>query len=143
MDLQNMPENQPARVVSPLRTVSSTDQTPVDKENGVGRRTILYARVSTADQNLAHQREQAEASGFHLDEVVADFGVSAVSTTLRDRPEGRRLFDMLRAGDVLVVRWVDRLGRKYRDVKFMRRASLSEPLSTTGEPNGAPRTNRC
>ena len=24
--------------------------------------------------------------------------------------KGRRLFDMLRAGDTLVVRWVDRLG---------------------------------
>jgi putative DNA-invertase from lambdoid prophage Rac len=126
MDPQNTHQNQPVRVGSALRTVSSTDQTPMDKENGVGRRTILYARVSTADQNLAHQREQAEASGFHLDHVVADFGVSGVSTTLRDRPEGRRLFDMLRAGDVLVVRWVDRLGRNYRDVtdtirEFMRR----------------------
>jgi putative DNA-invertase from lambdoid prophage Rac len=126
MDLQNMPENQPVRVGSPLGTTTSTDQTPMDIEKGVGRRTILYARVSTADQNLAHQREQAEAAGFHLDEVVADFGVSGVSTTLRDRPEGRRLFDMLRAGDRLVVRWVDRLGRNYRDVtdtirEFMRR----------------------
>jgi putative DNA-invertase from lambdoid prophage Rac len=34
----------------------------------------------------------------------------------RERPEGRRLFDMLRMGDVLVVRWVDRLGRDYADV---------------------------
>ncbi|OAI30449.1 recombinase, partial [Methylosinus sp. R-45379] len=37
-----------------------------------------------------------------------------------------RLFDMLRSGDVLVVRWVDRLGRNYQDVtdtirEFMRR----------------------
>jgi hypothetical protein len=35
---------------------------------------------------------------------------------MRERPEGRRLFDMLRAGDALVVRWVDRLGRNYADV---------------------------
>lgn len=45
---------------------------------------------------------------------------------LAERPEGRRLFDMLRAGDTLVVRWVDRLGRNYADVcdtirEFMRR----------------------
>jgi len=79
-------------------------------------RTILYARVSTADQNLAHQRTQAEAAGFKIDEVVADQGVSGVATMLRDRPEGRRLFDLLRAGDTLVVRWVDRLGRNYADV---------------------------
>lgn len=79
-------------------------------------KTILYARVSTTEQNLQHQRTQAEAAGFKLDEVVADHGVSGVSTRLADRPEGRRLFDMLRAGDTLVVRWVDRLGRNYADV---------------------------
>jgi putative DNA-invertase from lambdoid prophage Rac len=129
MDPQNTHQNQPVRVGSPLGTTTSTDQTPMDKDKGVGRRTILYARVSTADQNLAHQREQAEAAGFHLDEVLADHGISGVSTTLRDRPEGRRLFDILRAGDVLVVRWVDRLGRNYRDVtdtiqEFIRRGVI-------------------
>lgn len=78
--------------------------------------TILYARVSTAEQNITHQRAQAEAAGFVIDEVVADHGVSGISTTLAERPEGRRLFDLLRRGDVLVVRWVDRLGRNYQDV---------------------------
>lgn len=78
--------------------------------------TILYARVSTADQTLAHQRTQAEAAGFKVDQVVADEGVSGLTTALQDRPQGRRLFDMLRRGDVLVVRWVDRLGRNYGDV---------------------------
>src|SRR5258707_10397552 len=38
----------------------------------------------------------------------------------------RRLFDLLRNGDTLVVRWVDRLGRNYEDIcetirEFMRR----------------------
>lgn len=79
-------------------------------------RTILYARVSTTDQNLGHQRTQAEQAGFIIDEVVADDGVSGVSTRLADRPEGKRLFDKLRHGDQLVVRWVDRLGRNYQDV---------------------------
>lgn len=79
-------------------------------------KTILYARVSTTEQTIAHQRTQAEAAGFHIDAVVADEGVSGVSTALADRPQGRRLFDMLRRGDVLVVRWVDRLGRNYADV---------------------------
>lgn len=89
-------------------------------------RTVLYARVSTSEQTIGHQRKQAEAAGFGIDEVVADDGVSGISTRLADRPEGRRLFDMLRSGDVLVVRWVDRLGRNYADVtdtirEFMRR----------------------
>lgn len=78
--------------------------------------TILYARVSTSEQDISHQRTQAENAGFVIDEVVADHGVSGVSTKLADRPQGRRLFDMLRCGDTLVVRWVDRLGRNYDDV---------------------------
>jgi putative DNA-invertase from lambdoid prophage Rac len=87
---------------------------------------ILYARVSTADQTLEHQRTQAELAGFKFDRVLADHGVSGVGKPLQERPEGRRLFDMLRAGDTLVVRWVDRLGRNYQDVtdnirEFIRR----------------------
>ena len=77
---------------------------------------VLYARVSTTDQTLEHQRKQAEAAGFEIDTVIADHGVSGVSTKLAERPEGKRLFDILRPGDTLVVRWVDRLGRDYRDV---------------------------
>lgn len=91
--------------------------------------TVLYARVSTADQTLDHQRTQAEAAGFAIDEVVADDAVSGVTTRLAHRTQGRRLWDMLRKGDTLVVRWVDRLGRNYEDVsdtirEFMRRGVI-------------------
>jgi DNA invertase Pin-like site-specific DNA recombinase len=77
---------------------------------------ILYARVSTIEQTIEHQRTQAEASGFKIDKVVSDNGVSGVNVPLVERPQGRRLFDMLRSGDTLVVRWVDRLGRNYQDI---------------------------
>jgi DNA invertase Pin-like site-specific DNA recombinase len=125
MYLQNTQESPSARVARPPADKLSKEGALADKKRAPGR-TILYARVSTAEQTLAHQRAQAEAAGFHLDEVVADHGISGVNTKLADRPEGRRLFDMLRAGDTLVVRWVDRLGRNYRDVtdtirEFMRR----------------------
>jgi len=91
--------------------------------------TILYARVSSADQTIDHQLSQAKAASFAIDEVVADDGVSGISTRLVERAEGKRLFDMLRRGDVLVVRWVDRLGRNYEDVcdvirQFMRRGVI-------------------
>jgi putative DNA-invertase from lambdoid prophage Rac len=79
-------------------------------------KTVLYCRVSTVDQTLEHQRTQAHQNGFEPDLVLADHGVSGVSTRLCERPEGRRLFDILREGDTLVVRWVDRLGRNYQDV---------------------------
>src|SRR5437763_14408839 len=89
-------------------------------------KTVLYCRVSTLDQTLEHQRIQAEQAGFKPDLVLADHGISGISTRLSERPEGRRLFDVLREGDILVVRWIDRLGRNYQDVtdtirEFIRR----------------------
>ena len=58
--------------------------------------------------------------------MVWDEGVSGVSTKLSERVQGRRLFDLLRSGDTLVVRWIDRLGRNYQDIcetirEFMQR----------------------
>lgn len=98
--------------------------------------TFLYARVSTAEQTLDHQQAQAEAAGYKFDHVLADRGVSGVSVPMRERPEGKRLFDMLRAGDTLVVRWVDRLGRNYADVtdtirEFIRRGVIIRTIINT------------
>lgn len=91
--------------------------------------TFLYARVSTSEQTITHQKIQAEQAGFTFDHVIVDEGVSGMSVPMRERPQGRRLFDMLRSGDVLVVRWVDRLGRNYLDVtdtirEFIRRGVI-------------------
>src|SRR5258708_3372840 len=89
-------------------------------------KTILYCRVSTSDEILDHQVTQARAAGFTIDGVVSEIGVSGVSTRLAERDQRKRLFDLLRRGDVLVVRWIDRLGRNYADVtevirEFMKR----------------------
>ncbi|WP_422019042.1 recombinase family protein [Roseibium sp.] len=105
-------------------------------------RRILYARVSTTDQSLEHQRQQAISAGFEIDETVADHGVSGVSTRLLERPEGRRLFDLLRSGDELIVRWVDRLGRNYEDVtdtirEFMRRGVVVRTVINKMKFDGA------
>ena len=65
MDPQKMPQNQPVRVGSPIWTATAMDAAPKDTEKGNGgSRTVLYARVSTTDQTLDHQRTQAEAAGF-------------------------------------------------------------------------------
>ncbi|MEQ1943871.1 recombinase family protein [Mesorhizobium sp. VNQ89] len=97
---------------------------------------VLYARVSTSDQTLDHQRHQAEAAGFKIDKVIADHGVSGVSTKLADRPQGKRLFDLLAPGDTLVVRWVDRLGRDYRDVSNSIRHFMDEGVVVKTVING-------
>ena len=113
MNHRKIEQNLPSRVRLAVRSPDTASNTPADTVPG---RTVLYCRVSTADQTLAHQHEQARQAGFHIDEIVADHGVSGVSTKLYERSEGRRLFDILRAGDTLVVRWLDRLGRNYSDV---------------------------
>ena len=115
--------------------------------NGQKLLTILYARVSSAEQTVAHQRTQAEAAGFVFDEVVTDEGVSGVTTKLTDRMGGRRLFDLLHAGDTLVVRWVDRLGRNYEDVSdnirgFMRRGVVIRTIINGMTFDGATKNPR-
>jgi DNA invertase Pin-like site-specific DNA recombinase len=88
------------------------------------------------------------AAGFNIDEVVADNGVSGLNTRLTARAEGHRLYDKLRAGDTLVVRWVvDRLGRNYEDVcdtirHFMRRGERDAAGRLTLTDQGARRLRR-
>src|SRR5215470_18077016 len=107
-------------ICRPLELISInvhvTIRTRTYRTQGHAVATILYARVSTAEQTIEHQLAHARSAGLTIDEVVADNGVSGLHSRLVERTEGRRLFDKLRAGDVLVVRWVDRLGRNYEDV---------------------------
>ena len=57
-----------------MGTEPEMDSTPADKPP---MKTVLYCRVSTADQTLEHQRIQAEAAGYRFDEVVVDHGIWA------------------------------------------------------------------
>ncbi|MEP4039265.1 recombinase family protein [Pseudophaeobacter sp.] len=98
--------------------------------------TILYARVSTTEQTSDHQLEHALKAGFQIDHVVTDQGTSGVTTKLAEREGGRRLFDMLREGDTLVVRWVDRLGRNYQDVTDTMRTLLNKGVTIKTVING-------
>lgn len=97
---------------------------------------ILYARVSTADQIIAHQEAQARKAGFQIDGVIFDEAQSGLNTKLSERPEGKRLYDILRAGDTLVVRWVDRLGRNYQDVCEAIREFMSRGVTIKTVING-------
>ena len=116
-------------------------------------RTVLYARVSTAEQTIAHQLTQAEAAGFVIDDVIEDEGVSGVQVAfaereggkrlfdlvqvaLAEREGGKRLFDLLRDGDVLVCRWIDRLGRNYDDIQKNIRLFLDRGVTIKTVING-------
>jgi DNA invertase Pin-like site-specific DNA recombinase len=71
---------------------------------------IGYARVSTAEQNLARQIKQLQEAGC---EVIYEEKVSGATT---DRPELQRLLATLQAGDVIVVSDLTRISRSSRDL---------------------------
>ncbi|NDW45693.1 recombinase family protein [Ruegeria sp. PrR005] len=101
-------------------------------------KTFLYARVSTSEQTSAHQLEQARKAGFdiHDDDVITDHGTSGVTTRLAEREGGKALLHKLRDGDTLVVRWLDRLGRNYRDVTDTLRDLLRRGVTVKTVING-------
>ena len=99
-------------------------------------KTVLYVRTSTSEQTIEHQLSQAKRAGFTFDDVIEDQGVSGVSTPLAERPNGKRLFDLLRDGDTLVVRWVDRLGRNYDDIQKNIRLFLDRGVTIRTVING-------
>lgn len=68
-------------------------------------KTFGYARVSTKDQDLGPQREALFAAG--CDEVYAE----KLSGAARSRPQLETILVKLRAGDVVIVTRLDRLGR--------------------------------
>ena len=112
-----------------------------DKEEVfIAWRTYGYARVSTREQNLGQQLDALAAFG--VDEVFAD----KASGRDFERPEWMRLTAAQRAGDVLVVKSIDRLGRSYEEIIGQWRALTKEtkadvvvldmPLLDTHEDRG-------
>lgn len=75
-----------------------------------GTRRIGYARVSTADQDLAPQLDVLHVRG--CEPVYSEHA----SGKTADRPELANAMKALRAGDTLVVWRLDRLGRSLPDL---------------------------
>ena len=95
---------------------------------------VGYARVSTAEQQLAPQRDALAAAG--CERLFTD----QVSGARAERPGLGEALDFVRHGDVLVVWKLDRLGRSLRHLigvvndlaaRGVAFASLTEQLDTT------------
>jgi putative DNA-invertase from lambdoid prophage Rac len=74
---------------------------------------IAYYRVSTGDQSIEAQRH---AMSGPFDREFSDIGVSG-GVMAADRPGFAKLLEQVRAGDVVSVYAVDRLGRDALDVQ--------------------------
>ena len=76
-------------------------------------KTFYYARVSTREQNLDRQLEAFRSLGADEREIITD----KESGKNLDRPEYQALKStLLRAGDTLIVKSLDRLSRSKADI---------------------------
>jgi DNA invertase Pin-like site-specific DNA recombinase len=100
---------------------------------------IGYARVSTQDQHLTGQLDALKAAGA---ETIYREKISGVRA---DRPQLAKLMASLKAGDVVVVTKLDRLGRSTRElldlIESIGKAgasfrSLGDPLWDTSSSQG-------
>ena len=73
---------------------------------------VGYMRVSTAEQNLALQRDALLAAGVAPERIYDDTCSGAVTS----RPGLARALDVAREGDALVIWKLDRVGRSLRHV---------------------------
>jgi DNA invertase Pin-like site-specific DNA recombinase len=95
---------------------------------------IGYARVSTKDQTLDLQMDALEKAG------CAKVFTEVMSGARSERPTLNKLMDALRAGDVLIIWKLDRLGRSLQHLielvnELLARKvglkSLNDPIDTT------------
>lgn len=82
-------------------------------------KVYLYSRVSTDQQSTKQQERTAyewlKCHNMHVDEVVSDEGISG-GVSFKDRKLGRTLLPKMKAGDMLIVSEVSRLGRSMFDL---------------------------
>ena len=74
--------------------------------------TYFYARVSTKEQNLARQLEVAKAYK-NIDEIFCD----KQSGKNFDRTEYQKLKGIVKSGDEVIIKELDRLGRNKEGIK--------------------------
>lgn len=86
--------------------------------------TVGYARVSTAGQDVAAQREGLAALGVDPKLVYVDHGLTGRN---RDRPGLDQALAAVREGDTLVVTKLDRLARSLPDAR-----DIADELTSKG-----------
>ncbi|MBG0869205.1 recombinase family protein [Burkholderia sp. 9777_1386] len=99
--------------------------------------TFYYGRISTVDgQTIVTQTDEAQALNVDPANVFIDEGVSGYHIPPLDREQWTNLERCLRAGDVLVVRWLDRISRRYDELHTTMRRLMDKGVLVRCTLNG-------
>ncbi|MCM1265162.1 MAG: recombinase family protein [Candidatus Gastranaerophilales bacterium] len=74
-------------------------------------KTFAYIRVSTREQNENRQLDSLQ--GLKIDEIIVE---KASGKNFIGRAKYQQMKSQLRAGDLLIVKSIDRLGRNYKQI---------------------------
>lgn len=85
----------------------------IEEKEGLTMQTYGYARVSSTDQNEERQLLALREAGVAAGNIFID----KQSGKDFDRPQYQRLLNQLKAGDLLYILSIDRLGRNYEEIQ--------------------------
>ncbi|MFL9988652.1 recombinase family protein [Paraburkholderia sediminicola] len=99
--------------------------------------TFFYGRISTVDgQTSITQSNEATALNIDPANMFIDEGVSGYHIAPLDREQWRTLEGRLRAGDILIVRWLDRISRRYDELHSTMRRLMDKGVLVRCTLNG-------
>jgi putative DNA-invertase from lambdoid prophage Rac len=103
----------------------------------MSHRIFYYGRISTTDgQTAATQYEAAAALGISKRDTHIDEGVSGYHVAPLDRTAWATVEAKLRHGDVLHVRWLDRISRRYDELHDTMQRLMREGVKVVCTLNG-------
>ena len=91
--------------------VAENSQRVTDKEDLIMAKTFAYIRVSTREQNENRQLDSLQ--GLNIDEIIVE---KASGKNFVGREKYQEMKSKLRAGDLIVVKSIDRFGRNYSQI---------------------------
>ena len=91
--------------------ISENSQRVTDKEDLIMAKTFAYIRVSTREQNENRQLDSLQ--GLNIDEIIVE---KASGKNFVGREKYQEMKSKLRAGDLIVVKSIDRFGRNYSQI---------------------------
>ena len=91
--------------------IPENSQRVTDKEDLIMAKTFAYIRVSTREQNENRQLDSLQ--GLKIDEIIVE---KASGKNFVGREKYQEMKSKLRAGDLIVVKSIDRFGRNYSQI---------------------------